>query len=737
MKFFRSYLTLILIFNLYLLTSVDAQRAEEKGQLNDSKDKITIDKIWSKGEFSEQRSRGFAFQKDGTHYTVVKQGKLVQKNILNSEEEKILVDLGALSFQGKAIYMQDYSFSSDEKKILFLTEAKRIYRHSFSGVYYIYDLVDQSLHQLHNGEQIMYPTFAPNNEMVAYVAQNNLFLQAVNSNNQIQVTLDGKVNEIINGAADWVYEEEFTIDRLYEWSPDSKYVAFVRFDEREVPEFTMMYYKNQLYPEPYTFKYPKVDEKNSKVSIHTYDVDAAKLMATGLPDGDIYFPRIKWTNKNTLCVTVLNRLQNDLKLILVNPNNGELTTLLEEKSDTYLDVTDDLTFLKNQDKFIWSSERSGYNHLYLFDMKGNMLMDMTDGDYDVTQYYGFDEANQKLYFQAAMQSPLEREVYSFDIKSKKIEKISKARGWNNASFNDAFTYYTLTYSTANSVPIKSINSIDGEFSDVLLTNETLERKRKTYDVSPVEFIEVPSADAKTNLNAYIIKPRHFDSRKSYPVFMYLYGGPGSQTVKNSYLGYNYWWFQMLADQGYIVVSVDNRGTGGRGVDFKKCTYMQLGRLETEDQIAAAQYLGKLPYVDANRIGIFGWSYGGYMSSLCLFKGSDVFKLGIAVAPVTNWKWYDTIYTERYMRSYAENKAGYDENSPIFFADQLKGHYLLVHGMADDNVHFQNTAELSRQLINLGKQYDTYVYPNDAHGLSGKGSRAHLYTKMTNFILNNL
>jgi len=533
---------------------------------------------------------------------------------------------------------------------------------------------------------------------------------------------------------------------MAEWSPDSKRIAFMRFDESRVREFTMTLFKDDVYPEYETFKYPKVGEDNAIVTIHVHDIGTASTIKAELPYetpgmdalDQVYFPRIKWTQDPAkLCVTKMNRLQNELELFLVDAGSGKSSSMLKETNPYYIDVTDNLTFLKNGKEFVWTSEKDGFNHIYIYNLKGKELRQLTSGKYDVTSFYGVDEVNGKVFFQAAGENPMNREIYSVDLKGKAKQRLTPDDGTNSAQFSSTFDYYVNTFSTANTGATYKVYDVSGKLIRTIEENQGVADLQKTYGAQPVEFIQVPSADPSIQLNASIIKPADFDESKAYPVFMYVYGGPGSQTVTNSFGGFNYWWFQMMAQKGYIVVSVDNRGTGARGQEFKKMTYKQLGKYETEDQIAAAQYLGKQGYVDAERIGIFGWSYGGYMSSLCLFKGADVFKSAIAVAPVTNWKWYDTIYTERYMQTLKSNGEGYKENSPVYFADLLKGNYLIVHGNADDNVHFQNTTEMVNALVNANKQFDTYFYPNRNHGIYGGNTRLHLYTKMTNFLTEKL
>ena len=700
---------------------------------------ISVEDIWQQYKFYPKSVPGFNFQNDGKHYTRLEENDIRQYDLTTGQFTKSLFSTKEVSrndaFNGE---IDGYTFSEDESKLLIKTETEAIYRHSTRANYYVWDRAKKSLTTVCPDGKQMYASLSVNMDKVAYVRENNLYYKDLTSGKEIQITTDGKQNEIINGGADWVYEEEFSFAKGFQWSPDGKTIAFMRFDESKVKEFTMTNYRDGLYPEYVTFKYPKVGEANAVVSLHLYNLETAKTVKamTG-KETDVYFPRIKWTkDPNKLCIFKLNRLQNELELLLADAETGETTSLLKEKNKYYIDITDDIRFLEDGEQFIWTSEKSGYNHIYLYDMKGKEKAQLTSGDYDVTSFYGVDEKRNLVYYQAAEESPLGRQVYSVNLKGKGKKKMTPAAGTNTVQFSSTYDYYVNTFSTANSASTYAVYTNEGKEVRVIEDNALMGKLQKEYGTTPVEFFDFKTSE-NVELNGYMIKPPNFDKNKKYPVFMYVYGGPGSQTVNDRFGGFNYWWFQMLAQKGYLVVSVDNRGTGARGEEFKKVTYLQLGKYETMDQIEAAKYLGKQSYVDADRIGIFGWSYGGYMSSLCLFKGNDVFKSAIAVAPVTNWKWYDTIYTERYMRTEKDNADGYLDNSPVYFADKLKGNYLLVHGMGDDNVHFQNTAEMVNALVNANKQFDTYFYPNRNHGIYGGTTRLHLYNKMTEFILNKL
>ena len=698
---------------------------------------IMLEDIWQKPTFFQRSVPGFNFQQDGIHYTRLEGGKIQQYELLSGNLRATLFDAGNFrdheSFSGQ---VSGYTFSADESKILIESETEKIYRHSTRANYYVFDRKVNTLTTLYPQGKQRYASFNKQANKVAFVSENNLFFKDLKSDKVTQVTTDGETNKIINGATDWVYEEEFGFDQAYQWSPDGQRIAFYRFDETAVPEFTMTNYHNGLYPEYVTFKYPKVGEVNSDVTIHIYDTRKGSTIGTATSlEEDYYIPRIKWTaDPEQLCVYRMNRHQNKLELLLVNAVNGKATTLLEEKNKHYISefVLDNLIFLEDGKRFVFTSEKDGWHHIYLHDMKGKEIRQITSGQWEVSELYGVDEKNGLVFYQAAEKTPMERQVYSVSLNGKRKQKLANKSGWNAAQFSPTFDHYVVTYSTINSPPTYAVHK-DGKEIRMIEDNAALRKQQSNYATNPVEFFQFETEEG-TELNGWMVKPIGFKERQRYPVLMYVYGGPGSQTVKDQWGSYNYWWFQHLAQLGFVVVSVDNRGTGGRGEEFKKMTYLDLGKYETEDQIEAAKYLGTLSFVDKRRIGIFGWSYGGYMSSLCKFKGGRTFRGAIAIAPVTNWKWYDTIYTERYMRTEKENREGYEENSPVNFADKLKGAYLLVHGMGDDNVHFQHSVEMANALISANKQFDTYFYPNRNHGIYGDNARLHLYTKMTNFLV---
>ncbi len=713
-------LSLVLLFTLPLL-------AQQKA-------KITVEDIWRDYKFFGKSVPGFNFLNDGKHYTRLVDNTIQQYDLVSGKEVQTLLDIANIEDDQFPEEFDSYTFSADESKLLLETESESIYRRSSKANYFVWDRNKKQLTKLSEGEKQGYASFNAAADKIAFVVDNNLFYKEVATGKITQITKDGKKNEIINGSADWVYEEEFSFAKAFHWSPDGTKIAYMRFDETQVPEFTMTNFKGGLHPEYEKFKYPKVGDKNAIVTIHTYDTQTGKTtqVKTG-NDPKIYFPRIKWTqDPNQLCVFKMNRHQNELELLLADANTGTTKQLIKETNKYYVDIHDNLTFLKDGKCFVWTSEQDGYNHIYLYNMKGKVEKQLTKGKYDVTEFYGINEDTEKLYYRAAETSPLEEHIYVIDKNGKNKKQLSKEKGTHKAQFSSTFDYYVDNYSTANVPATYTVKDNTGKTLRVIEDNKGLQMAQKLYNTTPVEFFQFTTKDDVT-LNGWMIKPADFDESKQYPVFMTLYGGPGSQQVKDSWRGSNYWWYQMLAQQGYIVTCVDNRGTGARGEEFKKMTYLQLGKYETIDQIEAAKYLGNLPYTDKSRIGIFGWSYGGFMSSLCLLKGNDVFKAAIAVAPVTSWRWYDTIYTERFMRTEKENPDGYKDNSPVYFADQLEGHYLLVHGGADDNVHWQHSAEMMGALVDANKQFDTYYYPNRNHGIFGGTTRMHLYNKMTNFL----
>lgn len=708
---------------------------ENQPEKNGSGETISLEDIYASYEFYADDVWGIRPMNNGKSFSKI-EGKIhpsiVKYSLITGEKETIMFDGSKHQLK-----FNSYQFNDDESQLLLATETESIYRHSTKSQYYIYNIAKNKLTELASGAKQIYPTFSPDGKKIAFVQENNLKYKNLETGIITDVTTNGKSNQIINGMSDWVYEEEFVLTRAYEWSPNSEKIAYLSFNESHVKQFSMDMY-GDLYPNPYRFKYPKAGEKNSIISTFIFhlNTNTNKEIETGKND-DVYFPRIKWTPSQELVIFKMNRHQNQIQLLKANETTNTTSVLFEEKNPYYIseDVLDEMEFLTNGD-FLWTSERSGYKHIYLFNKDGKLKTQITKGDYDVMKLYGYDSKSNKVFYQAAEKSPLEREVYSIQLNGSDKKNLTIDKGSNSASFTPNFNYFIHRYSSTDQPTVITIRDNEGKPVRLLVDNQELKEKIQAKNLPKVEFIKVPT-DNNVDLNGYILKPVNFDATKQYPLLMFVYGGPGSQQVKNKWGLSNYLWHSYLTQKGYIVACIDNRGTGARGQEFKKSTYQELGKLEVIDQTNAAKHFGNLPYINKDRIGIWGWSYGGYMSSLSLFKSNDVFKTAIAVAPVTTWRYYDTIYTERYMRTPQENPTGYDNNSPINHVDKLKGNYLLVHGMADDNVHFQNAVDLITALNKANKQYDLAIYPNKNHGIYGGNTRLHLYKKMTNFILEKL
>lgn len=700
---------------------------------------LSVENIWKSGEFYPSRIDGFTALSDGQSFTkiVEENGKILMKKYQFKDYKgagTTLVNLSEIQFNGKPLEFDDGQLSKSGKWMLIQANTASIYRHSYATTYYIYNVQSKETRKIHSSETPQtLGTFSPDETKLGYVAGNNLFVYDLVSNSSKQITFDGKQNSIINGTTDWVYEEEFAITQGFEWSPDSKYLAFMRFDETDVKQFQMAMY-GQLYPDQYTFKYPKAGEANSKVTFHIANVATGSIKPVALGEYE-YLPRFQWSPiKNEVFVSTLNRHQNHVKYHLVsNPENPSDRIFYEEESSTYLDA-DNVILLKDGASMLRTSEKDGYNHIYHLTFTGT-LSQVTKGNWDVIDLYGIDEKKGTVFYSSSENGAINKTLYSIHWKGTDKKMLSAATGYNDAEFAPGFNYFIRTSSSANTVPTYALCDRTGKEFQVLEANTALQQKFNNMNLSKKEFLQVDGAAGK--LNAWIMKPANFDPNKKYPVYFNVYCGPGSNMVTNDYDGPNYLYHQLLTQKGYIVFCVDTRGTQFQGAAFKKSTYLQLGKLETEDLIAVAKNLQKESYVDPNRIGIMGWSYGGFMTSLAMTKGADVFKMGIAVAPVTNWRNYDNIYTERFMRTPQENASGYDDNSPVNYADKLKGKFLLIHGSADDNVHYQNTMEFITALVKANKQFELFIYPNKNHGIYGGNTRNHLYTMMLDFTLKNL
>jgi dipeptidyl-peptidase-4 len=697
------------------------------------KKNITLDDLWKNYSFFPKNYNSLNSMNNGEHYVSLENSELGQElNVYKYKDgEKFRTLFKSDEFDLKRI--TNYSFSNDEKKLLFETQSEKIYRYSSRSIYYVYNIFTNKLKKI-SDDKLMFATFSPAGNKIAYVLDNNIYIHEINSGRTKQVTFDGQKNQIINGASDWVYEEEFGLVRSFEWAPDGEHIAYYKFDETNVKEFSMDLFKGGLYPTQEVFKYPKAGEENSVVRIYFYNLKKDKSTYIYTEKDYEYIPRIKWTkNSNLLALYGMNRHQNELDFVLADATSNTNKVLFTEKDNYYIDIHDNLTFLPD-DNFIWTSEKDGFNHIYIKGLDGSEQQ-ITKGDWEVTSFDGVDSDKMELYYRSTEEGSINRTLYVHNLFTGKKRKLSTQIGDNSIKFSDNFKYYLNSYSNANTAPYYTLHKSNGEQLKILEDNAEFNAKMKEFNLSKKEIFSIKTEEAE--LNAWMIKPPNFDSNKKYPLFMFLYGGPGSQQVKNSFGWTNYYWYQMLAQNGYIVACVDNRGTGGKGSEFKKMTYKELGKYELIDQINAAKYFGNLDYIDSKRIGIQGWSYGGYMSSLAITKGADIFSLAIAVAPVTNWRYYDNIYTERYMQTPQENANGYDENSPINHVDKLKGDYLLIHGSADDNVHVQNSMEMISALVKANKKFDLFIYPDKNHGIYGGNTRLHLYQKMTDFILKNL
>jgi dipeptidyl-peptidase-4 len=701
--------------------------------------KITVEQIYS-GAMRAKGMDELQSMKNTNQYTVLNFDSATRSTQVDLFDFATLKKIGTLidTKEHKDLpNIDSYSFDASEKMILLACNTNQIFRHSFTADYYLYTIGTKNITKLFDF-QVQEPTFSPDGKNIAYAKDNNLYVYDLESKETIQITADGKKNAIINGITDWVYEEEFAFVKAFDWSKDSKKIAYIRFDESQVPEFSMSVFGKDLYPKTETFKYPKAGEKNALVSLHIFDAAANTTKAVNLGKyNDFYIARMKWTNDaNVLSAQVLNRHQDNLDLLFIDGATGTSKVVLNEKDKAYIDVTDNLTFL-NDNSFIWTSEKDGFNHIYLYDKNGKLKNQVTKGNWEVTSYYGFDEKNKTIFYQSTENGSINRAVYSIALNGKNKKVLSNEVGTNGATFSPNFQYYINTFSSATQPTRYTLNEAkSGKQLQVIEDNAALVTKLKSYDLPAKEFF-VLKTEKGNELNAWIIKPKDFDASKKYPVFMFQYSGPGSQQVVNGWGSSNEYWFMMLTQQGYIVACVDGRGTGFKGADFKKVTQLELGKYEVEDQIDAAKVIGNYAFVDKSRIGIFGWSFGGFMASNCILKGNDVFKMAIAVAPVTNWRFYDSIYTERYMQTPQENASGYDENSPINHVEKLKGKYLLIHGSADDNVHVQNSMQMMEALIQANKQFDSQIYPDKNHGIFGGMTRIQLYNKMTNFIKENL
>ncbi len=707
---------------------------------------FTLEDLLRSRIFASSSVHGIRSMNDGIHYTTIgnQASSILKFSYKTGDSLEAILDLRAHA-DCPVKMIVDYEFSADEGSILIQSNYEPLYRRSFKADYYVYDIRKAEFTPLSNKGKQQLATFSPDGKKVAFVRDNNIFITNLATGEELQITTDGKFNEIINGAPDWVYEEEFEFNKAFDWSSDGRKLAYLKFDERKVMMFNMTMFQGQkpaidenaIYPANSQFKYPKAGEDNSKVSLHIYNLESGNTLRVGTgPEQDQYIPRIRFMkNPDELAFLRLNRLQNKLEILKADARSGTSQVIFLEENAKYIDEGnfDNIHFLPDGKLFTITSERDGYTHLYLCSADGSGIRQLTSGAFDVTAFYGYDPAGKQFYYQAAAKSPLSREVYSVSLDGKKLRAVSRSNGTNSASFSSTFRYFINTSSSVTTPPLYTLHEASGRQIRVLEDNAALAARIKEYNPPKKEFFTFTTSEG-IELNGWVIYPHGFSPEKRYPVVMNQYSGPNSQEVLDRWsVGFD----EYLANKGYIVMSVDPRGTGARGEAFRKVTYLQLGKYETADQVEAARYAASLPYVDPARIAIWGWSYGGFISSSCMVKGQGAFRVGIAVAPVTNWRYYDNIYTERFMRRPQENAEGYDQNSPLFFAGDLKGKLLLIHGTADDNVHVQNTLEFAERLVQEGKQFDMMLYTNRNHGIYGGNTRMHLFTLIENYLNDNL
>ena len=712
--------------------------------------KVTLQDI-AQGTYRAQGISGLKPMLDGEHYTQISSDhkRIVKYSFKTGEEVGTLFDVTTARDCDLKSF-DDYILSPDEKLILIQTETKPIYRHSFTAVYYIYNVKNNKMEPLSNNGPQQVPLFSPDGNQIAFVRNNNIYLvKLLFGNSESQVTKDGEYNHVLNGIPDWVYEEEFSFNRAFDFSADSKMIAYVRFDESAVPMFSFPWYKGlapekisyATYPGAYEYKYPKAGEVNSKVSVHTYDIKSHVTRKMDLQiDSDGYIPRIKFTSDpEKLAIMTLNRHQNRLDLYMANPRSGLCKVAIRDEAEQYIKESAYSNIKFYSEHIVMMSEKDGYNHLYLYTIAGNLVKQITKGQFEVTSFLGWDQKANVFYYASNEGSPLRTAIYKIDGKGKKT-KLSTRTGSNSAIFSTNQKYYINTFSNISTPTLITLNDNRGKELTTLLDNSKLKAQTAQLNMPQKEFFTFRTSSG-VELNGWMMKPANFNANKKYPVILHQYSGPGSQQVIDRWgigsFGDGGLFEAYMCDKGYIMVCVDGRGTGGRGAAFEKCTYLQLGVKEAEDQVETARYLGTLPYIDGKRIGIWGWSFGGYNTLMSMSDGSGAFKAGVAIAAPSDWRFYDTVYTERFMRTPKENAEGYDAGSAIKRAPQLKGSLLLIHGTADDNVHYQNCAEYSEALVQAGIQFDMQVYTNRNHGIFGGKTREHLMNRVANFFIQNL
>lgn len=705
----------------------------------------------SRGTYRASNIYGIKPMLDGQYYTQISpdRKRIVKYSFKTGKQVEAIFDVEKAR-DCTLKYFDDYIMSPDEKLILIQTKTRSIYRRSFTAEYYIYNVKNNTIEPLSKNGPQQVPLFSPDGFQVAFVRNNNIFLvKLLFGNSESQITKDGEYNKVLNGIPDWVYEEEFGFNRAFDFSADSKMIAYIRFDESQVPMYKFPLYKGMnpeytefaTYPGEYTYKYPKSGEVNSTVSVHTYDIKSHVTRKMDLPlDKDGYIPRIKFTSDpEKLAIMTLNRHQNRFDLYMANPKSALCKVAIRDESEQYIKEDEYSNIKFYPENIVLMSERDGYNHLYLYTIGGNLVKQITKGKFEVKSFLGWDKQSNVFYYTSNEGSPLRTAVYKIDGKGKKT-KLSTRTGTNDAIFSSNYSYYINTFSNISTPTLITINDNKGKKLATMLDNKKLKEKIATLTLPQKEFFTFRTAEG-VELNGWMMKPANFDATKKYPVIMHQYSGPGSQQVLDRWGIGSFsdagMFEAYMADRGYISVCVDGRGTGGRGAEFEKCTYLFLGVKESHDQVEAAKYLGTLPYVDGSRIGIWGWSFGGYNTLMSMSEGSNVFKAGVAIAAPTDWRYYDSVYTERFMRTPKENGDGYDAGSAIKRAPKMHGSLLLIHGTADDNVHLQNMAEYSEALVQAGVQFDEHIYINRNHGISGGNTRNHLMNRVANFFLRNL
>ena len=711
---------------------------------------VTLQEV-ATGAYRAEGIYGIKPMLDGEHYTQISRDrkKIVKYSFKTGKEVATIFDVStARNISLKSF--DDYIMSPDESKILIQTETKAIYRRSYTAVHYIFNVRNNTLETLSDGGPQQVPLFSPDGNQIAFVRDNNIFLvKLLFGNSESQVTKDGKFNHVLNGIPDWVYEEEFGFNRAFDFSADGTMLAYIRFDESEVPMYSFPWYKGlkpsldeySVYPGAYEYKYPMPGVDNSKVTVHTFDIKSKVTRQMDLPlDADGYIPRIQFTdNPDVLAIMTLNRHQNRFDLYFANPRSTLCKLAVRDEAEQYIkeEAYGNMTFYP--ENFVMMSERDGYNHLYLYSAGGNLIKQITKGEFEVKSFIGWDKKTNTYYYSSNEGSPLRTAIYKIDAKGRKT-KLSSREGTNSAIFSKSMKYFINTFSNISTPPLITINDNTGKELITLVDNQRLKDKVASMTLPSKEFFSFKTSEG-VELNGWMIKPANFDPSKKYPVIMHQYSGPGSQQVLDRWnIGSrsdNGMFEAYMADRGFISVCVDGRGTGGRGAAFEKCTYLNLGVKEARDQVEAALYLGSLPYVDAKNIGIWGWSFGGYNTLMAMSEGTPVFKAGVAIAAPTDWRLYDTVYTERFMRTPKENMEGYEASSAMNRVNNLHGALLLMHGTADDNVHLRNASEYSEALVQADKQFDMHIYTNRNHSIRGGNTTKHLLTRVTNFFIEHL